>query len=341
MYSIIQNTDDFLQVIKVVFPKKIHKLLEFGLKSLSIQRIVSLNSNARSVIANSHTAESKVYRLTKNLRFVNLFPKLLLKLNIIKDNDIIAIDFSDFGGIQVLLFAKQTKKGRTIPLYFDIIVYPIQKGSQNIFIEQTIKEFLKVIKPIEVRFVFDRGFAIPYLVEYLAKIKVIFYIRIKGAKTVAHKGRIKKAKEFRKGKYIVRAYNNKLSLTVTSKPSNCNQKLDEPWYIISNDLDSTAEQIQQIYYYRFEIEELFRDAKRIFGLEYISFKKTRNFKTVLWFVVLGFWLHCYLEDKIVEAKTIIKKCKNSFNQSITHFWIEKIKLALELPTLSLISIKDG
>ncbi len=61
MDNIIQKTDDFLQVIKIVFPRKIHKLLKFGFKSLSMQRIVSLNSNARSAIANSHTAESKIY----------------------------------------------------------------------------------------------------------------------------------------------------------------------------------------------------------------------------------------------------------------------------------------
>ncbi len=213
---------------KIVFPRKIHKLLEFGFKSLSMQRIVSLNSNARSIIANNHTAESKIYRLTKNIKFTNLFPRLLSKLNLVKEGDVVAIDFSDFKGFQVLMFAKQTKTGRTIPLYFDVIIYPIKKGSQNIFIVKTIDKFLKMIAPAKIKLVFDRGFAIPYLIEYLAKIKVIFYIRIKSIKQVLYKGNIRKAKEFQKGKYIVKACNNRLSLTITSKPENCDEESTEP-----------------------------------------------------------------------------------------------------------------
>jgi len=83
MNDIIQNTDGFLQAVKIAFFKKVHKLLEFGFKSLSMQRIASLNSNVRSVEINSHAAESKIYRLVKNLRFVKLFSKLLLKLDLI------------------------------------------------------------------------------------------------------------------------------------------------------------------------------------------------------------------------------------------------------------------
>jgi len=340
--NIVQHSNKFLQVVKPVFPKKIHKLLEFGFKSLSIQRIISLNSNARSIIVNHHTAESKAYRLTKNLRFVKLFPKLLIKLKLIKDGDIIAIDFSDFHGMQVLMFAKQTRKGRTIPLFFDVIVYPIQKGSQNIFIKNTISEFFKIVYPLNVKLVFDRGFAIPTLIKYLAKNKVIFYIRIKSIKRMAFKNKFKKAREFKKGIYFVEAYDSKLSLTVTAKPNNQNtNKLEEPWYIISSDLESEKENIQEIYYYRFEIEEFFKDAKRKFGLEDTIFRKINNFKTALWFVILGFWLHQYLEEHIESAKNVIKKCKDSFNQSITHYWLEQIKFSLLAPMLSKIYIKGG
>lgn len=338
MSNIIQKADGFLQIVKIVFPKKIHKLLEFGFKAVSLQRIVSLNFNARSSIANRHTAESKIYRLTKNGRFVKLFPKLLMELKLIADKDIVAVDFSDFGGLQVLMFAKQTKSGRAIPLYFKIITYPIAKGSQNTFIINAINEFLKIISPLKVRLVFDRGFACPSIIKYLAEIKVKFYIRIKSIKLVKYKNKKKKAKQFKPGRYIVSAYGlDHLSLIITPPPQNDN----EPWYIISNDTESTAEEIQKIYYYRFEIEELFKDAKRVFGLEYINFKKQHNFKTVLWFVILGIWLHYYLEATVEQAKTIIKKCKQSFNQSITHYWMERIKLAIQLPVLNQIFIKDG
>lgn len=341
MSQIIHKADDFLQEVKIVFPKKIHKLLEFGFKSLSLQRIISLSSNARNTIPNSNTAESKAYQLVKNLRFTKLFPFLLTKLNLIKENDIIAVDFSDFKGINVLMFGKQTQSGRTIPLYFDIIIYPIQKGSQNIFIIQTVNDFLKIIKPIKVKLVFDRGFSIPYLIKYLANLKVIFYIRIKGCKKVEYSGKTIKAKKFKPGKYIVKAYDSCLTLTITPKPKNVKKKYNEPWYIISNDFVSSPEEIQEIYYYRFEIEELFRDVKRIFGLEYVNFKISDNFKTALWFVVLGIWFHYYLEENLEESKAVIKKCKDSFNQGIAHFWLEKVQLYFRLPALEQIYIKNG
>lgn len=339
--DIIQNTDDFLQIIKNSFPKKIHKLLEFGFKGLSLNPIKSLNSNARSVFENKHTAESKIYRLVKNLKFVKLFPRLLLTLKLIEEGDVVAVDFSDFHGVQVLMFGKQTKQGRAIPLFFKTIVYPIKENSQNIFIKETIQDFLSVIQTKQVKLVFDRGFACPSLIKFLAKNKIIFYIRIKKDKRLKIDGNLKKAKEFKEGKYPVEGYDNELSLTVTAKPKNCKkEKSSEPWYIISNDLDTEKDKIQEIYYYRFEIEELFKDAKRLFGLEYIQFQKKHNFETTLWFVILGFWLQNYFEKKIKNAKTVIKRCKESFNQSITHYWIEQIKFKLQAPQLALISIKD-
>lgn len=340
--SIIQKTCAFLQVSQIVFPKKLHKLFEFGFKSLSLHRIVSLNSNARSVVDNLHTAESKIYRLTKNSKFLNLFPKLLSPLKLIESSDKIAVDFSDFNGIQVLQFAKQTRKGRTIPLYFEQIVYPIDKGSQNIFIIQAIKNFLKIIGDVKVSFVFDRGFACPSIIQFLAKNKVIFYIRIKKDKMVFFNKEKIKARDFQQGNYQVSAYEQKqLSLTITPKPENNKTKNNEPWYIISNDLKSKAEKIQEIYYYRFEIEELFKDAKRIFGLEYIKFKKQKNFSVVLWFVILGIWFTWYLQEKIGKGKKLMKKLKNRYTQSITHYWLERIKLELLSPALAKIKFDYG
>jgi hypothetical protein len=43
------------------------------------------------------------------------------------------------------------------------------------------------------------------------------------------------------------------------------------------------------YYHRFEIEEFFRDAKRLLGLEYVNFRKEESFSTALWFVMTGMW----------------------------------------------------
>lgn len=334
--NIIHDSCTFLNQTKIIIPKKVHKLYEFGFKSLSIQRIVSLNSNARSTVSNLKTAESKVYRLTCNQRLLSIFPKLLNYLKLIEENDLINIDFSDFGGRQVLLFAKQTQDGRAIPLYFEFIRYPIRKGSQNTFILNTISHFLNIVG-VKVRLVFDRGFAIPCLVEFLAKKSTIFYIRVKKNKKVKIKNQSVKVSEIISSDNRVIAYDRYLRLIVTSKP----EFHKEPWYIITNDEISSKDEIANIYYYRFEIEELFRDAKRVFGLEYINFKKDISFSIVLWFVILGTWFVWYLHEIIDNSKRAIKRYRKGFNLSIIYFWLEKIKYAIQSVVLEQIRIDDS
>lgn len=91
--NIIAETNVFLQLAQPVFQRKVHKLLEFGFKSLSLQRIISLSSNARSTVSNRHTAESKIFRLTKTCRFLESFPDLIAHLGLLKSGDCVAIDF--------------------------------------------------------------------------------------------------------------------------------------------------------------------------------------------------------------------------------------------------------
>jgi hypothetical protein len=343
--NIIAETNVFLQVVKPVFKKKVHKLLEFGFKALSLQRIVSLNSNARTTISNQHTAESKIFRLTKTPRFLKTFPSLIVHLGLLNDGDCIAIDFSDFNGFMVLQFAKRTDSGRALPLYFEILEKHEAKGFQNTFIINAIKNFFQIISPVkvEVSLTFDRGFACPSIIEYLALNKVVFYIRIKGMKTVIYKKFKQQAKDFTAGMYIVKAYDREFSLTVTPAPPDRKGKVQQPWYIISNDVWSTAKTITEIYYHRFEIEEFFKDAKRIYGLEYVKFKKVTSLNIILWFVILGFWLHGYLRQAVKDEsrENLMKKCKDSFNQSWTHYFMEQIKLSLILPTLNQVSISSG
>lgn len=276
--EIVQQSCAFLNTIKPAIQPKVQPLLQFGFQSLSLQRIVSLNTNARVTISNTKTAESKIYRLTKNQRLLRLLPQLIIHLDLVKHNDLINVDFSDFNGRQVLMFAKQTKEGRAIPLYFEYITYPIKKDSQNIFIMRAIGNFLNLIGTSKVRFVFDRGFACPSIVQFLLYLKVFFYIRIKQDKTVRLKKSSKKARLVHHKSQVVAAYrHHNLRLIRSDKPNEDSQL----WYIITNDRRSGRERIINIYYHRFEIEELFRDAKRVFGLEYIKVKKDSSFKILL------------------------------------------------------------
>ena len=74
--------------------------------------------------------------------------------------------------------------------------------------------------------------------------------------------------------------------------------MTEPWYLVTNDFLSSRNQIIDIYYHRFEIEEFFRDAKRLLGLEAVFFKTERSLAIVLWFLILGTWCLWRLEMKL-------------------------------------------
>jgi len=313
----------------------------FGYKALSLQRIQSVNSNARSTVANTNTAESKAYRLGCSKLLRRAFPKLISHLGLVRNGDIIAVDFSDFGIVQVLMFAKQTHSGRALPIWFAVLPYGwTEETSQNTFVVQAIRQFLHLV-PGGVRLVFDRGFACPTITGYLARQGILFYQRIKGDKKVLGRKGGKKAREFGTGKHPIWVYGHRLNLVVTLEPDvrmKTSGKAKEPWFIVTNDLEASAEEVTEIYYHRFEIEEVFKDAKHLFGLEYVQFKKPERLTTVLWFVMLGMWLHLHLEQTIQVSRDVVQKTKHSFAQGRTHYWIEKIRFELQAQALALITI---
>jgi hypothetical protein len=341
--SILQAATTFLQTISVVFPRKVHGLLSFGYQALSLQRIQSLNSNARSTVANRKTAESKVYRIGKSGLLRRAFSQLPRYLGLVHEGDVIAVDFSDFGLVQVLMFAKQTRSGRALPLWFAVLPYHWTKEkSQNIFVITALQTFLQLVN-CEVGFVFDRGFASPTIVQYLAGQRTRFYLRIKGDKKVlGRKGGVK-ARQLSAGRHPVAAYGHRLNLVVTPEPEvklQTNGKAKEPWYIVTNDLSASAEAVTAIYYHRFEIEEVFKYDKHLFGLETVRFKIPERLVTVLWFVCLGFWLHDYLETVVRASRTVVQRTKQSFAQSRTHYWLEQIRCELQAHALATISLGD-
>ena len=110
--------------------------------------------------------------------------------------------------------------------------------------------------------------------------------------TDAETGKILKVKDSARNDFEVSAYGKKLRVVISDKL----ECVKESWYLITNDFKSKREKIIEEYYYRFEIEEFFRDAKRLLGLEYIQFKKQRSLTVILWFVVLGVWFLWSLKE---------------------------------------------
>lgn len=214
------------------------------------------------------------------------------------------------------MFAKQTKKGRAIPLYFEIIRYPIPEGSQNIFIIQAILHFTEILgfKP---RLVFDRGFAIPSLIGFLSGKNYSFVIRIKKSKLIQSKnGRVLHAYELKRNDALVRVYGRVLRLVISDKP-----ETGESWYLVTNELSPSRNKIIAFYYQRFEIEEFFRDAKRLLRLEWVRIKTIQSLAILLWFVILGSWCLEHLQSLLSELQ---KKERSAMELSGIRYIMEKL-----------------
>lgn len=331
--DIVRASAQFLQTVKPAFPKKVQGLVTFGYQALSLQRIQSVNSNARSVSLNRKTAESKAYRTLKSRLLREAFPRVTARLGLVANGDHIAVDFSDLGIAQVLMFAKRTDEGRALPIWFKMLPYGWTKEcSQNTFVTGAIGEFVK-IAGADVTLVFDRGFAAPTIVQYLCEQKIRFILRIKADKRVLGRKGGTKARWLAAGLHPVWVYGHRLNLMVTPEPG----KDAEPWYLVTNDLSLTAHQVTDAYYHRFEVEEVFKDAKHLFGLETMRFAIPERLTTTLWFVCLGFWLHRYLERTVVSSRTVVQRAKQNFVQSRTHYWLEQIRHALQAEALAAIA----
>ena len=279
---------EFFQSLVPYVPKKVHTLFSFGFDTLVGHMIVSSRANARLTSYRWNTAKSKMWRLLKNVRIRILFPSLIVPLGTVSSTDVLVVDFSDFkNGRQVLLFAKQTAHGRAMPVYFEILEYPIQKDSQNLFVIQAIERLVRILgyRPT---LVFDRGFACPSIITHLASHSHTFVIRIKKRKRVTRSttGRVCAVEDMHGNDVVIEAYDTELRLVVSDKPKNDT----DSWYLITNDTCATRDNIINQYYHRFEIEEFFRDAKRLLGLEYVQFKTTQSLTVALWFAILTVWL---------------------------------------------------
>lgn len=300
--NIIQKKWEFLNATTPYVPKQASKLYRFGLAVLVARSIGSLRSNARLAALNWNTAKSKAYRITRNERMVEAFHALVPVLAPISSDDAVCVDFSDFGnGFQVLTFAKQTYRGRALPLYCEVLRYPIPKDSQNMFIMRAIENFERIVgcRPV---LVFDRGFAAPSVVRFLLVNAWVFCLRVRKKKLVLYRGKMMLIPDIPAHDAMVTIYGSKLRLVISDKQDG----MAEPWYLVTNGFAPSREKVIDTYHHRFEIEEFFRDAKRLLGLEGMFFKTEQTIAVVLWFTVLGVWclehIASCLDDLARQAK---------------------------------------
>lgn len=336
--SILGQTRKFVtnQILSVVKPKH-QKLFSFGLQALSLTAYDSLGSNARMVIQNVSTASSKIYRLVSNKTMLNNFPRLVRLSGLVTKTSCVNVDFSTFCGFQALCFAVQTTIGRAIPVWNACLTYPITTiGSQNLFVLEQIKAFRKTLG-FYPSFVFDRGFWIPIVMQFLLKNNILFYLRIKQGQELFWEKGGKKVKAKTIGKYtkdaIITLFGYKLRLIVSPLPpkeKNPKKKQNtERWHIITNDMQTTREATLLIYKTRFEIEETFKDIKHIQKLKILRIKKKETFTILLWFASIAFWIAWWVNGTKDEKRVHPKKNRSFFRV----FW-EGLQHAIRIQGLN-------
>lgn len=328
--NILQESYDFLQ--ERLLPhllKRHHKLFRFGFEALTLRSFVSLNSNARITVENRSTAESKIYRLVSHGVFLEYFPVLVNALNLVSSKDIVNVDFSTFCGFHVLTFAKQTYQGRALPLYVAILRYPVLKGSQTQFVMNHIKQVVSLLG-FSPTFVFDRGFESPYMIPFLFKEKIPFVVRVKAGKHVKYEGKSLPLYNFAWSERdcMVGVYQNKMNDTLRIVISEKNKRHKEPWYLLTNILIEKRETITSWYYFRFEIEETFKDVKHIFELKkFYHIRKQQTFQILLWFIIVGIWM-AFLLETVHQYLMVRTREKRKKKLSVIRYLCESIQLEL-------------
>lgn len=304
------------EIMPLVKPKWKQRFL-LGLKALSLQPFVSLNSNARMSGSKPEAQERQMYRLLET-EVASVFSSLLMQFHEIRKESVIALDFSIFHPFALLMFGLQTRDGRAVPVWQNILKYPIEKDSQNIFILDVLSEFLAVVGT-RFKLVCDRGFIGEHLIHGFLDRNITFYVRLKaGMHWTVDEGRRQLKKQWTLDQTGT-IYGERLRIVRSSKTLQRQLGAKEPWYILTNDFTSSRQEILRYYYHRFEIEETFKDIKHLFTTKPNWIKKTSTLKTILWFQILGIWL-CWKLKHLIPPERNKKKLRS---------WIRRIFEAIQ------------
>jgi len=278
--------------------------LEFGLQAYGLRAFQSATGNARMVVSNAETAARKSERLFANNGLADQLGTVFDSLQLVRPSSYVNVDHSDMNGLTALVGAVQTRNGRAIPClvettYSDRLPSHEQAPARKQALRRARTKarqwqsftghYIDALQGLHdrlgfwPRLVFDRGFGNESLVTHLAAEGATFYIRLKGGRFVHLDGARVTTKALEQTDATIELFG--ITLRVIRSPKN--RRAKEPWYILTNDFQSSRNKVVKIYYHRFEIEETFRDMKHIFELKRTRLNKPLSLKLLLWFVSLG------------------------------------------------------
>lgn len=280
--------------------------LRFGLQAYALQTFQSATSNARRVVANPNTAARKSERLLANIKLASQLGVVFDQLSLVHSSSYVNVDHSDIHGLTALVGAVQTRNGRAIPCFVET-TYALHipgHGSRKAtprtdrlrvamqyarerqsFTGHTIDALQSLRDRLGFwpRLVFDRGFGNESIVEHLHSEGATFYVRLKAGRYVECDGQKTTIQQLSQADTTISLYG--LTLRVVRSPKS--RRSPEPWYILTNDKESSRRKVVRIYYHRFEIEETFKDTKHVFEFDHVRLTKPNSLKVLLWCIFLG------------------------------------------------------
>lgn len=329
--SITQLSVFVTKKIPMGIPKKLHSLYEFGIRSFTIQPLVSCNANARMAHLGSRAAaEQQMFRLLRHHKLFLLVWQSLAKQSPLKSTDRINVDYSNLGPLAILGFAKQTRHGRAQPVLMRSLASNTQghqkshpsytkikqyyalwkktlQADQFTFVVKSLR-LLRYLYGCQPSLVFDRGFANKTLIQFLCDNDWLFYIRMRDDFFVSIDGIRYRVSELSVGNHTI-VWGERTMRLVVSKPR---KRYQQPWYIITNDVNTNIDKITRYYYHRFEIEESFRDLKSIYHLKHSRVRTWQSLRVVL----------CFMSIALIVALRDVR-IRQGYRRSIVNTHIKK------------------
>src|SRR5438552_4284759 len=113
--SVRQRTAAVQRQLLGSLPRKLQGLAAFGMRALVRLPFVSCNANARMVSQQRSAAEMRMYRLLRHVRLAAWLMAAVQQASPLDSTSVLSVDFSNFGGVAVLVAALQTRHGRALP----------------------------------------------------------------------------------------------------------------------------------------------------------------------------------------------------------------------------------
>lgn len=337
-------------------PKKLQPLFLLGVKAFALQPLTTCNGNARSAHEGSRAAaEQQMYRLLHHSKIFLLLWRAVAQEHPLRTSDVVNVDYSNLGSLAILGFAKQTRRGRAIPVlmralasntqghkkthpkYLQLKTYyqtwkKTMETDQFGFVIKSLR-LLRYLYHVQPSLVFDRGFVNQGIIQFLTDQEWLFYMRMRDDFRVTIKGRLQHIGGLPQGEYVVVWAERTLRLIVTKPRS----RYSQPWYIITNDWDTAPLKVAKLYYHRFEIEESFRDIKSLFRLRWMRLRSWQSLRVILSFMSLG--IMCALQYISAKTAKSYQTLQSKKQLSVVRIWqeeLERDKLKLVTRKLTLL-----